>query len=120
MYNQVILVGNVASDIDVRATQSGTYVANWRLATNVYIGKDDDGGRKEATDFHSVVCFGKLAEFTGNHVKKGRQVLVTGRLHTSSWDDPGTGTKRYRTEVIAEEVKLLGAKPQAAESAAAA
>ena len=118
MLNIVILAGNIASDIDVRASQGGTYIATMRLATNSYAGKSEDGTRKEATEFHNIVCFGKLAEFAGNHLKKGRPVIVTGRLHTSSWDDAASGTRKYRTEVIADEVKFAGARPQEAVEAA--
>lgn len=117
MVNKVILVGNLASEPDVRASQTGTYVTTVRVATNVYIGKAEDGTRKEATDFHNVVFFGKQAEFAGNHLKKGRQVLILGRLHTSSWDDPASGTKKYKTEVIAEEFQALGPRPQEAVAA---
>ena len=116
MVNKVLLIGNLASEVDVKASQTGTFVATARLATNVYIGKADDGTRKEATDFHNVVFFGKQAEFAGNHLKKGRQVYILGRLHTSSWDD-GSGTKKYKTEVIAEEIQLLGQRPQEAAAA---
>jgi single-strand DNA-binding protein len=117
MVNKVILIGNLASEPDVRASQTGTYIATVRVATNVYIGKADDGTRKEATDFHNVTFFGKQAEFAGNHLKKGRQVFILGRLHTSSWDDPASGTKKYKTEVIAEEVLALGPRPQEAAAA---
>ena len=117
MFNLVVLVGNIASDIDVKASQAGTYVAKFRLATNAYLGKAEDGTAKEATEFHNVVVFGKLAEFAGNHLKKGRSVLVSGRIHTSSWDD-ASGTKKYRTEVVGEEIKFVGPKPQEAAQAA--
>jgi single-strand DNA-binding protein len=117
MVNKVILIGNLASEPEVRASQTGTFVTTVRLATNVYIGKTDDGTRKEATEFHNVVFFGKQAEFAGNHLKKGRQVYVLGRLHTSSWDDPASGAKKYKTEVIVEEFQALGSRPQEAVAA---
>lgn len=118
MFNIVILAGNIATDIDVRASQSGTYVAKFRLATNAYAGKAEDGTRKEATEFHNIVCFAKLAEFAGNHLKKGRAIMLSGRLHTSSWDDAASGTRKYMTEIVAEDIKFAGARPQ--EEAAAA
>jgi single-strand DNA-binding protein len=117
MVNVVMLAGNIASDIDVRASQSGTYVAKFRLATHEYAGKADDGTRKEATEFHNIVAFGKLAEFAGNHLKKGRSVFVQGRLHTSSWEDAASGTKKYMTEIVGDEIKFLGQKPQEAVAA---
>ena len=110
MFNKVFLIGNLASDPEVRALPTGTYVANVRVATHAYIGKAEDGSRKESTDFHNVVFFGKPAEFVGNYLKKGRQVFISGRLHTSSWDDAASGTKKYKTEVVAEEVQALGQK----------
>jgi single-strand DNA-binding protein len=114
MVNKVILVGNLASDPEVRAAQSGTYVATTRVATNVYAGKGEDGGRREQTDFHNLVFFGKLAEFVGAHLHKGRLVYVEGHLRNSSWDDAASGQKRYKTEVIVDELNLLGPRPQEA------
>ena len=110
MVNKVILIGNLTADPDVKATPKGTYVAKLRLATNQYLGKDETGNRKEQSEFHSLVAFGKTAEFAGQYLKKGRQVYVEGRLHTSSWDDPA-GQKRYRTEVVIEEIRFMGHKP---------
>ena len=115
MVNKVILIGNLAADPDVKATPNGMYVAKMRLATNSYLGKDESGNRKEASEFHNLVAFGKTAEFAGQYLKKGRSLYVEGRLHTSSWDDTA-GQKRYRTEVVVEEVKFVGHKP--AEAAA--
>ena len=113
MVNKVILVGNLAADPDVKATPKGTYVANLRLATHTYLGKDEDGKAKEETEFHRLVAFGKLAEFAGTYLKKGRPVYAEGRLRTSSWEDTA-GTKRSRTEVVLDELKFVGAKPQEA------
>jgi len=110
MVNKVILIGNLTADPDVKATPNGTYVAKLRLATNEYLGKDESGNRKEQSEFHSLVAFGKTAEFAGQYLKKGRQVYVEGRLHTSSWDD-AAGQKRYRTEVVIEEIRFMGHKP---------
>ena len=110
MVNKVILVGNLTADPDVKATPKGTYVAKLRLATNEYLGKDDEGKRKEQTEFHSLVAFGKTAEFAGQYLKKGRCVCVAGRLQTSSWDDQA-GQKRSRTEVVVDEIKFVGSRP---------
>jgi single-strand DNA-binding protein len=113
MVNKVILVGNLAADPDVKATPKGTYVANLRLATNTYAGKDEDGSRKQHAEFHNLVAFGKLAEFVGQYLHKGRSIYAEGRLHTSSWED-AAGQKRYRTEVILEDVQFMGKKPEEA------
>jgi single-strand DNA-binding protein len=111
MVNKVLLIGHLAADPDVKATPKGTYVANLRLATNTYAGKDDEGKAKERTDFHSLVAFGKVAEFAGQYLKKGRLIYADGRLQTSTWQDTA-GQKRYRTEVVVEEIRFVGAKPK--------
>ncbi len=110
MVNKVILVGNLAADPDVKATPKGTYVANMRLATHTYLGKDDEGNAREQTEFHRLVAFGRTAEFAGQYLHKGRLVYIDGRLQTSTWEDTA-GQKRYRTEVVVDELKALGPKP---------
>jgi single-strand DNA-binding protein len=118
MVNKVFLIGHIAADPDVKATPAGKYVAKMRLATNTYAGKDDEGKARERTEYHNLVAFDKTAEFAGQYVKKGRLVFIDGRLQTSSWED-ASGQKRYRTEVVVEEIKFLGARPaEAAEVAA--
>jgi single-strand DNA-binding protein len=113
MVNKVLLVGHLAAEPEVKATPAGMYVAKMRLATNTYAGKDDEGKAKERTEFHNLVAFGKQAEFAGQYLKKGRLIYVDGRLQTSTWDD-ASGQKRYRTEVVVEEIKFVGPKPQEA------
>ena len=112
MVNKVILVGNVASDPDVRASQSGTYVTKMRIATNVYAGKAEDGTVKQHTDFHNIVFFGKPAETAGAHVHKGQLLYVEGQLRNSSWDDAASGQKRFRTEVVVDHFRFLGPKQE--------
>jgi len=113
MVNKVILVGNLTADPDVKATPKGTYVAKIRLATNTYAGKDESGNRRQQAEFHSLVAFGKLAEFAGQYLKKGRQVYAEGRLHTSSWEE-APGQKKYRTEIVIDEIQFVGNKSQQA------
>ena len=113
MVNKVLLVGYLAADPDVKATPKGTYVATLRLATHSYAGKDEEGNRKEQTEFHSLVAFGKTAEFVSQYLHKGRLVCADGRLQTRSWED-AAGQKRYRTEVVVEELRPVGPKPQEA------
>jgi single-strand DNA-binding protein len=114
MVNRVILVGNLTGDPEVRATPKGVYVAKMGLATNTYSGKDEAGNRREQTEFHNLVAFGKLAEFAGEYLRKGRLLYAEGRLQTSSWEDTATGAKKSRTEVVVETITFLGAKPQEA------
>jgi single-strand DNA-binding protein len=111
--NKVVLVGYLAADPDVKATPKGTYVANMRVATHSYAGKDDEGKRKEQTEFHQLVAFGKTAEFAGHYLQKGRLISAEGRLQTRSWEDTA-GQKKYRTEVVVEEIQSIGPKPQEA------
>ena len=111
MVNKVLLIGHLTADPDVKATAGGTYVARMRLATNSYAGKDDEGKPKERAEYHSLVAFGKTAEFAGTYLKKGRLVYIDGRLQTSSWDDAASGQKKYRTEVVIEEIKFMGPRP---------
>jgi single-strand DNA-binding protein len=114
MVNKVVLVGNLAADPEVKATPKGTYVANMRLATNTYMGKDEGGNAREATEFHRLVAFGRTAEFAGQYLHKGRLLYVEGRLQTNMWEDTA-GQKRSRTEVVVDELKTLGARsPEAA------
>ena len=113
MVNKVILVGNLTADPEVKATPKGTYVAKIRLATNTYMGKDEGGNAREQTEFHHLVAFGKTAEFVGQYLHKGRLVYVDGRLQTNTWED-NAGQKRYRTEVVVDSLKPLGARPQEA------
>jgi single-strand DNA-binding protein len=112
MINKVILVGNLTADPEVRATPKGAYVANLRLATNMYVGKDGAGNSKEQTEFHRLVVFGRQAEIAAEYLRKGRLLYVEGRLQTSSWDDASTGAKKYRTEVVVDTLTMLGPKPQ--------
>lgn len=116
MVNKILLVGNMAADPEVKATPKGTYVAKFRVATNTYMGKEEDGSNREQTEFHNVVAFGKTAEFVGQYLHKGRLIFVEGRVQTSSWEDTA-GVKRYRTEVVVDSLKPLGARPQEAAAA---
>lgn len=111
MLNKVLLIGHLAADPEVKATPKGVYVANMRLATNTYAGKDEEGKGKEETEFHNLVIFGRRAEFAGDHLRKGRLLYVEGRLRTRTWTDTA-GLKHYKSEIVLDELKLLGPKPQ--------
>ena len=113
MVNKVILIGRLAADPEVRATPGGLQVANVRVATNTYAGKDDLGNKKEHTDFHSLVLFGRQAEIAGEYLRKGRLVYADGRLQTKSWDD-AEGKRHWSTEVIVDNFQMVGPKPEEA------
>tara|TARA_R100001510_G_C7655922_1_gene215467 strand:- start:2307 stop:2891 length:585 start_codon:yes stop_codon:yes gene_type:complete len=104
--NKVILIGNLGADPEVRQTQNGTAVANLRLATTRVSGTGSQ--RKESTEWHSVVCFDRLADLCAQYLQKGRKVYLEGRLHTRDWIDQKTGDKRYKTEIVARDLTFLG------------
>jgi single-strand DNA-binding protein len=106
--NKAILIGRLGKDPDMRYTPSGTAVANFSIATNSSY-KDSDGNWNDKTEWHNIVAFGRLAEFSGEYLKKGRQVYIDGRLQTSSWEDQN-GQKRYKTEIVAGEMQLIGGR----------
>lgn len=106
--NKAIIVGRLGKDPDMRYAPSGTAIASFSMATN-YSQKDSEGNWNDKTEWHNIVTFGKTAEFAGEYLKKGKLVYVEGRLQTSSWEDQG-GQKRYKTEIIAMDMQLLGSK----------
>ena len=110
--NKVILVGNLGADPEVRTTNSGSKVANLRIATSERQ-KDRDGNWGDHTEWHRVVCFGRTAENVERFLSKGRQVYVEGKLRTSKWQDQN-GQDRWTTEVVAFQVSFLGGRGEGA------
>ena len=106
--NKVVIVGHIGADPETRFTPSGTAVANFNLATNESR-KSSEGEYRDHTEWHSCVLFGKRAEFAGEYLKKGQLVYIEGRLQTRSWEDD-SGTKKYKTEVVGNEITMLGKK----------
>jgi len=106
MVNKVILIGRLTADPDVRATPAGTHITNLRLATNTYGAREEDGTRREFTDFHSLVAFGRTAEYAAEHLRKGRLLYVEGRSQTRSWETRD-GQRRYSTEVVVDSLQQL-------------
>lgn len=104
MINKVILIGNLGADPEVRYTQNGTAVANFRVATTETWTKD--GKKEEQTEWHRIVAFARLGEICGEYLAKGSRVYIEGRLQTRKWDDRD-GNTRYTTEVVAREMKML-------------
>ena len=104
--NKVILVGNLGKDPELRYTPSGAAVCTFSLATTNPF-KDKDGNRQ--TEWHNIVVWRQLAEICGKHLHKGKQVYIEGRIQTRSYDDRD-GNKRYITEIVAEEMRMLGSK----------
>jgi len=107
--NKVILVGNVGKDPEVKYTPSGIPVGKFSLATNERF-KDKNGEFQERTEWHNIVAWQRLAEIVGEFVSKGSKVYVEGNLQTSSWEDRQSGEKKYRTEIVARDLVLLGSR----------
>lgn len=103
--NKVIIAGNLTRDPELRQTPSGQSVCTIGVATN-RVWTNPSGQKQEAVEFHNVVLWGRLAEITNQYLKKGRLVLIEGRLQTRSWDDKQTGQKKYRTEIVAENIQF--------------
>ena len=109
-YNKIVLVGRVTQDPEIRALPSGSSVASFGLATNRYW-KDKEGNRQEETQFHNIVLFAGLADIAQQYIQKGSEVLIEGRVQYRSWEAQD-GTKRYRTEIVGENMQL-GSRPGA-------
>jgi single-strand DNA-binding protein len=107
--NKVILVGNLGQDPDTKAMPSGTTVCNIRIATSESWKDKTSGEMKEQTEWHSVAMFGRLAEIAGEYLRKGSQVYIEGRLRTRKWQDK-QGNDRYTTEIVANEMQMLGGR----------
>jgi single-strand DNA-binding protein len=107
--NKVILIGNLGKDPEVKFTSSGTPVAKFSLATNERY-KDKSGEWQDRTEWHAIVAWQRLAEIVGEHATKGSKMYVEGKLQTTSWEDKQSGEKKYRTEIVAQELVLLDAR----------
>ena len=107
--NKCILVGNLGADPEVRYSPSGAAVTNIRIATSEVWRDKQSGEQQERTEWHRVVFFGRLAEIAGEYLKKGQQVYVEGRLQTRKWQDRD-GNDRFTTEIVANEMQMLGGR----------
>lgn len=107
--NKVIIVGNLGQDPETRAMPSGSSVTNLRIATSESWKDKQSGEMKERTEWHSVAMFGRLAEIAGEYLRKGSQVYIEGSLRTRKWQDK-QGNDRYTTEIIANEMQMLGSR----------
>ena len=107
--NKVILVGNLGKDPETRYAPSGDAITNITLATTDSWKDKATGEKKEATEWHRVVFFGRLAEIAGEYLKKGRSIYVEGRIKTRKWQDKD-GQDRYTTEVVADQMQMLGSR----------
>ncbi len=107
--NKAIILGSLGQDPDIRYTAGGAAVANISIATNEQWKDKESGEMQERTEWHRVVFFGRLAEIVGEYLRKGAQVYVEGRIQTRKWQDK-EGKDRYTTEIVANEMQMLGSK----------
>lgn len=107
MVNVAHLIGNVGKDPEVRTTASGQQIASFSLATSQRW-KDREGNKQEKTEWHNVVAWGKLADIVDRFVTKGSRLYIQGRIETQSWDDKESGQKRYKTQIVADQMTMLG------------
>ncbi len=103
--NKAFLFGNLTRDPELKSLPSGIKVVSFGMATNRTY-KDKDGNKKDTTEFHNIVAFGKPAETIAQYMQKGRPIFVEGRIQTQSWDDKVTGVKKYRTEIVVENFQF--------------
>ncbi len=115
----MILVGNVGQDPEVKYTASGVPVAKLSLATSDRF-KDRNDQWQDRTEWHSVVAWQRLAEIVGEYVRKGSKLYIEGKLQTSTWEDMQSGRRKYRTEIVARDIVLLGARDNGEEGRAEA
>lgn len=113
--NKVLLLGNVGKDPEIRSTTGGMTIASFTLAT-ADRQKDAQGNWADKTEWHNLVCFQRTAEVVRDYVKKGTQLFIEGKIQTRSWDDKESGQKRYKTEILVNELTLLGSKSGGSES----
>ena len=116
--NRVTLLGNVGKDPEIRSTPGGVMVASFGLATSDRQ-KDAQGNWQDRTEWHNLVAFTRTAEIVRDYVKKGSKLYIEGKIQTRSWDDKESGQKRYRTEIIVNELVLLSSREEGSGGASA-
>lgn len=112
--NRVTIIGNLGQDPETKALPSGSYVTNISVATSESWKDKQTGQQQERTEWHRIVFFNRLAEIAGEYLKKGSQVYIEGKLQTRKWQDQN-GQDRYNTEIVANEMQMLGGRAEAAE-----
>jgi single-strand DNA-binding protein len=105
--NKAILLGNVGKDPEIRSTNGGTIVASFSVATTERQ-KDGQGNWQDKTEWHNLIAFNRTAEIVRDYLRKGSQVLIEGKIQTRTWDDRESGQKKYRTEILINDLTLLG------------
>ena len=109
--NKCQIIGNLCRDPELKSLPNGSSVCSFSIATN-RVWKDKNGEKQESVEFHSLVAFGKTAELIAQYMSKGSQLYVEGRLQTQSWEDKKSGEKKYRTEIVVEQMQFGNNKPK--------
>jgi single-strand DNA-binding protein len=117
--NKVTLLGNVGKDPEIRSTPSGVMVASFGLATSDRF-QDAQGNWQDRTEWHNLKAFKRTAEIVRDYVKKGSKLYIEGKISTNSWDDKETGVKKYRTEILVNELVLLSGREEGSGGGASA
>lgn len=108
--NKSLIIGHLGRDPEVKYMSNGEAVVNFSLATTETWKDKQSGDKREATEWHNITAYGRLAEICGEYLRKGMQVYVEGRLKTRKWQDKTSGQDRYSTEIVISEMKILGSK----------
>ncbi|MPS27589.1 MAG: single-stranded DNA-binding protein [Alcaligenaceae bacterium] len=108
--NKVILVGNLGRDPEVRYTPDGAAICNVSIATTSQWKDKATGERREDTEWHRLVFYNRLAEIAGEYLKKGRSIYIEGRLKTRKWQDKDTGADKFTTEIVVDQMQMLGGR----------
>ncbi|HEY9104642.1 single-stranded DNA-binding protein [Chitinimonas sp.] len=108
--NKVLLIGNLGRDPEMRYMPDGSAICNFSIATTETWKDKNSGQKQEKTEWHNITMYRRLAEIAGQYLKKGSSVYIEGRLQTRKWQDKNTGQDRYTTEIIADEMKMLGGR----------
>jgi len=116
--NKVTIAGNLGQDPEVKFMPDGTAVCNFSLATTDYWKDKQTGEKKESTEWHNIVIFGKLAEIVGKHFVKGSPIYLEGKIRTLSWKDKDNGKNHYKTEIVCNEMQFMGSKSSSDQPAA--
>ena len=117
MVNKVILIGRLGKDPEIRSTPGGQTVTKFSLATDERY-TDRAGEKQERTEWHNIVAWGKLGEICGQYLRKGKLVYIDGAIRTESWDDKESGQKKYKTTIVADNMKMLDRKGDSPEEGA--
>ena len=107
--NKAMIIGRLGKDPEIRYTTGGLAIANFSIATSEEWKDKESNEKKERTEWHRIVAFGKLGEICGEYLSKGKQVYIEGRIQTRSWDDKD-GNRKYTTEIVASDVQFLERK----------